>query len=276
MTGYIRVLLIMSSALGIAPTVLGASGSVDIVDFNFAPKTLTITVGDEVQWTNQGSFDHTTTSNSTSAGTAWDSGHVAPGASFSHVFSREGSFRYHCDIHPNMKGTIVVEAAKKSRQQIGKDIIRKWVPIKLDLKGKNPSQVYLGSYIVNAQAGCANCHSCPTYQQGHNPYLDEPKLFNATSYLAGGTVVHGGGLEALSANLTPDAVTHRPANLSLKAFKNLLRTGHDPDVPGALLPVMPWPIFGMMGDADLDAVYEYLRSIPTAEMPAKPCAEPGQ
>jgi L-ascorbate metabolism protein UlaG (beta-lactamase superfamily) len=64
--------------------------------------------------------------------------------------------------------------------------------------------------------------------------------------------------------------------LTLAAFKNLLRTGHDPDVAGALLPVMPWPIFGMMSEQDLNAVYEYLRAIPPAATPNVRCAEPGQ
>jgi plastocyanin len=274
MIGSLRALLALSSWLLITMPAVAETVDVSIADFAFAPKTLNITVGDQVRWTNTDPFTHTTTQD---AANGWDSGDLSQNATFLQTFTKAGTYPYHCNKHPTqMKGTITVTAAPQSRQQIGREIIKKWVRINLDLKGKNPSKVYLGSYIVNAQAGCANCHSCPTYQQGHNPYLGQPKLFNTTSYLAGGTVVHGGGQTELSANLTPDAVTHRPANLSLKAFKNLLRTGHDPDVPGALLQVMPWPVFGMMGDADLDAVYEYLRAIPTAEMPGNHCAEPGQ
>jgi plastocyanin len=33
---------------------------------------------------------------------------IAPGATFSHVFRKAGTFRYHCSIHPSMKGKIVV------------------------------------------------------------------------------------------------------------------------------------------------------------------------
>src|SRR5262245_41681375 len=36
-------------------------------------------------------------------------------------------------------------------------------PVPLDLRGKNLALVGLGSYIVNAQSVCADCHSCPTY-----------------------------------------------------------------------------------------------------------------
>ncbi len=77
---------------------------VRIVDFAFTPRTVTIARGTRVRWTNTGSAVHTSTSNT---GT-WDSGTIAPGASFSRVFRRTGTFRYHCSIHPNMKGKIVV------------------------------------------------------------------------------------------------------------------------------------------------------------------------
>ena len=36
-------------------------------------------------------------------------------------------------------------------------------PVKLNLKDKDPEVVGLGSYIVNAQGGCNDCHTCPSY-----------------------------------------------------------------------------------------------------------------
>jgi hypothetical protein len=174
-----------------------------------------------------------------------------------------------------MTATIVVLNSDQTRINTGKSLLTSIVPIRLNLTGKNANLAYQGSYIVNAQAGCANCHSCPTYKAGNNPYKRQAKKFNTRSYLAGGVNVSAGGETAVSANLTPDS-TGKPAGLSLTEFKNLLRTGHDPDVPGALLPVMPWPIFGMMSEQDLNAIYEYLRSIPRAATPTAHCAEPGQ
>jgi hypothetical protein len=50
--------------------------------------------------------------------------------------------------------------------------------------------------------------------------------------------------------------------LTFDEFRDLLRTGHDPDAPGELLQVMPWPVYGKMTDRDLRAIYEYLRAIP--------------
>jgi plastocyanin len=78
---------------------------VKIVNFAFKPKTITIAKGTKVRWTNRGSANHTTTSNKG----LWDSGVLAPGASFGRVFRKVGTFKYHCTIHPTlMHGKIVV------------------------------------------------------------------------------------------------------------------------------------------------------------------------
>lgn len=251
---------------------VAATATVSITDFQFTPTTVTINIGDTVKWTNNGGAPHTTTS--TAAGEAWDKT-LFSGNVFSRVFTKEGSYTYRCNFHPSMTAKVVVRSVEQTRINTGKILIPTVVPITLNLVGKNANLAYLGSYIVNAQAGCANCHSCPTYKLGNNPYLGQPKKFNPASYLAGGVNVSGGGVTAVSANLTPDA-TGKPAGLSLLAFKTLLRTGKDPDVPTTLLPVMPWPIYGAMSDHDLDAIYEYLRAIPKATTPVAHCAQPGQ
>ena len=137
-------------------------------------------------------------------------------------------------------------------------------PVHLELHGRNRALVGLGSYIVNAQGGCADCHSCPTYAPGHNPYLGKPKQFNADTYLAGG-VPFG---PFTSRNITPDETTGKP-ELSFAQFKEVLRKGTDFEqlhpMISPTLQVMPWPIYQSMTDHDIRAIYEYLRSIPHAE-----------
>ena len=80
---------------------------VSIIDFAFVPQMLTVPVGTNVTWTNNGSFTHTSTS--TSGGGLWDSGNIAPGGTFSRTFNSVGSFPYRCNIHLGMTGTIVVQ-----------------------------------------------------------------------------------------------------------------------------------------------------------------------
>jgi hypothetical protein len=132
-------------------------------------------------------------------------------------------------------------------------------PVPLNLDGKDRDLVGLGSYIVNAQGGCNDCHTNPPYAPGGNPFQGEPEQLNTAHYLAGGMSF---GPDIVSPNLTPDA-SGNPAGLSYDDFVRLIRTGREEN--GDLLQVMPWPIYGKMTDRDLRAIYEYLRAIPHAE-----------
>lgn len=133
-------------------------------------------------------------------------------------------------------------------------------PVQLNPRRGDLSLIGLGSYIVNAQGGCNDCHTCPSYAPGHDPFQGEPARVNAANYLAGGRAF--GPIVAPS--ITPDA-GGRPGGLTLEEFLQLMRTGHDPDEPGEILQVMPWPVYGQMTEGDLRAIYEYLRAIPRAE-----------
>jgi plastocyanin len=89
---------------GASPLAVSSIKRVKIVDFAFRPRTITIAKGTKVRWANRGAVNHTTTSNKG----LWDSGILAPGGTFSHVFKRVGIFRYHCSIHSTMHGKIIV------------------------------------------------------------------------------------------------------------------------------------------------------------------------
>jgi len=134
-------------------------------------------------------------------------------------------------------------------------------PVPLDLRGKNRALVGKGSYIVNAQGGCNDCHTTPSYAPGHDPFLGEPLEVNAATYLGGGR--HFGPV-IVARNITPDE-HGLPAGLTRSQFITALRTGIDKD--GTILQVMPWPVYGDMTDGDLEAIYEYLSSIPSLDGP---------
>lgn len=137
-------------------------------------------------------------------------------------------------------------------------------PVPLDLDGLNPALVGLGSYIVNAQGGCNDCHTNPPYAEGGNPFQGEPEEINAAGYLAGG-VAFG---PFVSRNLTPHPTTGLPANLTVDQFLEVMHEGTDfknahPAI-SPLLQVMPWPVYGNMSDRELRAIYEFLSAIPSA------------
>ena len=147
----------------------------------------------------------------------------------------------------------VAQADEQSQIKRGFEI----APVPLDLKGKNRSLVGLGSYLVNT-TGCNDCHTYPNWALGGNPFKGEPEQINTKGYLAGGRDF---GV-AISPNITPDS-TGKPAGLTLDEFLDVMHTGRDPDVPGRLLQVMPWPLYALKNDRDLAAIYEYLSAIPS-------------
>lgn len=167
-----------------------------------------------------------------------------------------------------------------SRVQIGFAL----APVPLNMAGKNPAQVGLGAYLVNAD-GCNDCHSKGPQTQfvpGSNPYFGQQKRTNPATYLGGGRdfgPLIPGSYDIVSRNLTPDK-TGMPDGLTFDQFLNIIRTGVDPDnlhppctgapnpgcIPhpfdGNLLQIMPWPNFKDMSDNDLRAIYEYLGAVP--------------
>src|SRR5262249_1054632 len=110
-------------------------------------------------------------------------------------------------------------------------------PVQLNLAGKNRAWVGLGSYLVNT-AGCNDCHTYPNWAPGGNPFKGELEQINTKRYLAGGRDF---GV-AVSANITPDD-NGNPAGLTLTEFLHVMHTGEDPDHPGRLLQIMPWPLY---------------------------------
>jgi LPXTG-motif cell wall-anchored protein len=84
-----------------------APGSVTIKDFSFAPKSITVSVGETVTWTNQGPAPHSATADDGS----FDTGNFPRGQSRSHKFTRAGTFSYYCKPHPFMKATVRVTSA---------------------------------------------------------------------------------------------------------------------------------------------------------------------
>jgi plastocyanin len=80
----------------------------------FAPSVITIPVGGSVTWMNTTSAPHTATDD----GGTWTTPTVTTNATL--TFSVPGSFSYHCAIHPDMHGTLLVggtTAANISTQQ---------------------------------------------------------------------------------------------------------------------------------------------------------------
>jgi len=107
-------LLLLLAALAVAgcgggqdsTSAASRSPTVNISDYTYGPKTLTIPAGSEVTFENEDTTAHTATSKQSGA---FDTDSIAPGKSATITFGEPGTFVYYCLFHPFMKGTVKVE-----------------------------------------------------------------------------------------------------------------------------------------------------------------------
>jgi plastocyanin len=83
----------------------GPAATIEIKDFAFAPRTLTIAAGTTVTWRNRDAEPHTVRG----ADELPRSGALDQDESYSFRFDKPGTYHYGCSIHPQMSGTIVVQ-----------------------------------------------------------------------------------------------------------------------------------------------------------------------
>lgn len=136
-----------------------------------------------------------------------------------------------------------------------------------------------GEYLVTIM-GCADCHAPKKLTpQGPAPDMDRfLSGYNSAQPLGdydknvvktGQWVVFNGQNTAFigpwgvsfAANLTPDATGI--GNWSLEQFNKAMRQGKFKGLDNSrpLLPPMPWPNYAGMSDADMKAVFAYLKSL---------------
>ncbi|HLU12947.1 MAG TPA: hypothetical protein VKZ64_03225 [Arenimonas sp.] len=154
-------------------------------------------------------------------------------------------------------------------------------PIELGVDGAEldkASKIERGRYLVESSA----CHDCHTpWVMGPNgpqpdmsralsghpedlmmpppPALPEGPWIGVIG--ASSTAWAGPWGISYTANLTPDEET----GLGLWSFENFrdtIRNGRHMGRGRELLPPMPWPAYRNMTDADLEAIYLYLQSVP--------------
>jgi plastocyanin len=86
------------------PALASRAKTVSIKGFAYRPATLTIARGTRVTFANSDGVKHTAT-----RGGSFDTGKIRPGRSATVRFGQRGTFRYHCKIHPFMKGKVIVQ-----------------------------------------------------------------------------------------------------------------------------------------------------------------------
>ena len=81
--------------------------TVDIRDHAFNPAQLNVAPGTTVRFVNNDTEPHTATADNG----LFDTGVLQPGSSFDVFLDGSGTVTYHCELHPDMQGSIVVGQA---------------------------------------------------------------------------------------------------------------------------------------------------------------------
>jgi plastocyanin len=92
--------------LGAGPS-SGTRAVVHIRDDAFNPPSLIVAAGQKVTFVNDDDDAHTATADDGS----WDSEGLNQREKWTHEFTKAGKITYHCTVHPNMHGALVVRSA---------------------------------------------------------------------------------------------------------------------------------------------------------------------
>lgn len=134
-----------------------------------------------------------------------------------------------------------------------------------------------GKYIV-ATSGCHDCHT-PWKMGPDGPAPDMDRMLSGhpegmavppapkpdgpwlVSVAATNTAWSGPWGVSFAANITPDKETGI-GKWTLRNFRDMLRTGRHMGQGRPVLPPMPVPVYRNLTDADTEALFTYLQSIP--------------
>jgi plastocyanin len=108
MRKLIAALVILAAVLvGASPAAAAVTKTVKIYGSTFTPKSVTITAGDTIRWVNKDNDNHQVYADNGS----FVSAILKPTQSFSFTFRAAGTYTYKDELHPKIRGTIIVKGA---------------------------------------------------------------------------------------------------------------------------------------------------------------------
>jgi plastocyanin len=97
-------LAVLALAFAAGALAAPAKHTVTIEGVKYDPPTVTVKRGDSVTWINKDPYPHTVTATG-----AFDSKEIGADRKWTYVARKPGRYDYICTLHPNMKGTLVVQ-----------------------------------------------------------------------------------------------------------------------------------------------------------------------
>ena len=101
------LVVLAAVVVGAAPASAATTKTVKVFGSAFSPRSVTITAGDTIRWVNKDNDNHQIYADNGS----FVSAILRPNRSFSFTFRAAGTYTYKDELHPTIRGTIVVRGA---------------------------------------------------------------------------------------------------------------------------------------------------------------------
>jgi len=135
----------------------------------------------------------------------------------------------------------------------------KTMPVKANLQTRPPKEdiINYGRYLITA-AACTDCHT----RMEKGQFVGEPYAGGSEFRMPDGSIIR-------SANITPHETgigswTKEQFVTRFKTYSDSTYVPHKVS-PGQFQTVMPWLMYGGMEQQDLEAIYDYLRTLPPVD-----------
>jgi plastocyanin len=103
----VALVILAAVPVGASPAAAAVTKTVKIYGSTFSPRSVTITAGDTIKWVNKDNDNHQVYADNGS----FVSAILKPSRSFSFTFKAAGTYTYKDELHPKIRGTIVVKGA---------------------------------------------------------------------------------------------------------------------------------------------------------------------
>lgn len=111
----LAAIFLILQAIYLTPQAKAATQQVMMQNYAYSPAALTVRVGDTVTWMQHDQAPHDVVT--TSAPAAFRSPMLSAGQSWSHTFTKPGTYSYYCSVHPDMRASVTVLPAETPAKQ---------------------------------------------------------------------------------------------------------------------------------------------------------------
>jgi len=235
---------------------------VTVGDNFFSPSSLTIQVGDTVEWRNAaGGMAHNVTANNGSFASS-----TASSFTFSQTFTSAGTVNYSCTVHLGMNGVITVQATAAEAELVLREVsvaagtYPQGSSISIDAEVENTGNASSGGFNIRHYAstnsgitaqdtllGTESRSNLPAGENSHGPFnATIPASLAPGSYFIGSIVQFSDGNSGNNTNVAEDTINVTAVGNPFQINAGLNDAWYNPATDGQGFFVIVFPVLNKM------------------------------